>query len=247
MSDNMTPTTWAAQELALLGDTPSTNDMTAMEAWEAGEGGAGPEWDPNGDNLASFNPLDSTQAWPEPNPDSTDTNPPGQPAIQAYNSWQEGLAATAGTLEQDQKGYAQIRADLASNADPAQTYADIDASAWGTHDLSTSDSPSAGSAGSSGSSGSGTGLSGPSGAAGDVLSFLGLGSTGTDVAKVGLWLVLAAGAVGLLVLGVKKGTDNSTTLENVKTKATSAIPAGGAGSSGGAGLGIGDVAEVAAA
>jgi hypothetical protein len=124
-----------------------------------------------------------------------------------------GQIAADAQRPQDKAGYAaQVDKDLATTSG---IYGDDGLSAAGS-------SSSSGSSGSAGSSGSGTGLSsGSSGVEGDVLSFLGLGSTGTDIAKVGLWLVLAAGAVGLLVLGVKQATSSSQTVQEAKGAATS--------------------------
>jgi hypothetical protein len=213
---SVTPESWAPEFLALMGDNPSANSETAVEAWEGGEGGAGPQWG-NPKNLASYNPLNST--LPAPAGDSYDTNPPGQPAIQAYSSWQEGLQTTASTLKEDQPGYAQIRADLATGADPAQTYQDIDKSAWGTHDLGTGSQPESANAATSPASAQTTSFI--SSAGNDVLSLLGLSSAGNDIAKVGLWLVLAGGAVVLAVLGAKQLTSSSQTLQEVKSMSPS--------------------------
>lgn len=220
--------TWADDVLTLLGDQITPDAQASLEGWYTGEGGAGPEWDPGGDNIASYNPLNSTLKAA-----GSQNTPGNNPPVQAYTNWDEGIVADVATLEENKPGYAAIRSDLASGASVQQTYADIDASAWGTHDLPTSDVPSPAdgstptSPGGDVSAAQNDVLSGAASSAGsDVLSALGLSSTGSDIAKVG---VLIAGVVvgGLLIAaGAYKAISGTKAGQAVESDAKSAAQTG---------------------
>jgi hypothetical protein len=224
MSDTMTQESWAAQFLTDLGDNPSQNAEIAVEVWESGEGGAGPQWDPSGNNIASFNPINTTLK----EPGSVDT-PGNNPPVQAYTSWEQGLDASVATLEESHPGYAAIRNDLATGASVSQTNADIDASKWGTHDLPTTSvsvpdpstgettggEPLVGQAQSAVSS-AGSALSNPGGT---VLSLLGLSSTGNDIAKVGVLLVGVVVGGGLILVGAYKAISGTKAGQDLQSAA----------------------------
>ena len=124
------PTDFANQLLGALGFPDTKSNVSNIVAWEQHEGGAGPEW--GGNNLASFNPLNTTQGAPGSKGDA-----PGD-SIQAYPNWQTGLDATVQTLQENETGYSQILHDLSVSA-PWTTFAsDVDASAWGTKGLNPS-------------------------------------------------------------------------------------------------------------
>jgi hypothetical protein len=220
MSDTMTPQSWADEFLTELGDNVNPTNEEAVEGWEAGEGGAGPEWGTN--NLASFNPINSTLAEPGSVKVNSDD-------VQAYTSWEQGLDASVATLEESQTGYATIRNDLANGASVDQTNADIDASKWGTHDLPTGGAtstttsapwwkrildPGAVAAGEPGAILTTPGVGGdpstPGGAivdssgATNVLSLLGLSGTESDIAKIGVLIAGVVAGGGLIVLGAFK-------------------------------------------
>ncbi len=206
---------FADDVLTQLGDQITPDATQSLIGWYGGEGGAGPQWDPGGNNIADYNPLNTTLKEPH----SRDT-PGNNPPVQAYTSWQQGVDATVATLEENKPGYAKIRSDLSTPASVQQTYNDIDASSWGTHDLATSGvtSPAGGTSGASvlGSAASGAGN--------DVLSTLGLGSTGSEIAKVG---VLIAGVLvggGLILAGAYKAISGTKPGRDVTDDARSAAP-----------------------
>ena len=116
-----TPILFAEQLLQMMGWPQTKSNIDAMVAWEAAEGGA---WD----NSARYNPLNTTQ--PEPGATSAGTS---QSSIRAYNSWAQGLQATAATLRQNQTGYAGIRQAFASGNAASTLPAALNASAWGTN------------------------------------------------------------------------------------------------------------------
>ena len=118
-----TPTSWAESFLTKSKLPTTKNNVKALTDWWAAEGGAGPEWGTN--NLASYNPLNTTLPEPGSQPINSDK-------VQAYTSWSQGIQATQQTLDEPGHGYSAIRKDLAANAPPGQTEQAIVASQWGT-------------------------------------------------------------------------------------------------------------------
>ncbi|MDA8395944.1 MAG: hypothetical protein M0T72_12065 [Candidatus Dormibacteraeota bacterium] len=116
-----TPLLFATSLLSVMRWPLSQSNIAAMVAWEAAEGG-------NWHNSARYNPLNTTE--PEPGATSAGTS---QSSIRAYVSWAQGLAATAATLSQNQRGYAGIRQAFASGNASATLPAALNASAWGTN------------------------------------------------------------------------------------------------------------------
>ena len=116
-----TPLLFATSLLTAMGWPLTQSNIAAMVAWEAAEGG-------NWHNSARYNPLNTTE--PEPGATSAGTS---QSSIRAYVSWAQGLAATAATLSQNQRGYAGIRQSFASGNASATLPAALNASAWGTN------------------------------------------------------------------------------------------------------------------
>ena len=100
--------------------------IAAMVTWFAREGGAGPQWGIPG-NINNYNPLGTTLKLPG-SVDEPGNNPP----TQSYISWAQGIQATTLTLQENQRGYAGIRAVLAAGGDCLQLSAAVAASAWGT-------------------------------------------------------------------------------------------------------------------
>lgn len=125
MSD-YTQSSWATAVLTDLGDTPNSNNIADLELWEASEGGAGPEWGTN--NKASYNPLNTTET--EPGSISINSDD-----VQAFTNWDQGLAATVQTLQQNQKGYSQIEGALQQGLPPGEFAPIVQNSAWGTKNI----------------------------------------------------------------------------------------------------------------
>ncbi len=116
-----TPLLFATSLLQAMGWPLTQSNVNALVAWEAAEGG-------NWENSARYNPLNTTE--PEPGATSAGTQ---QRSIRSYVSWAQGLAATAATLAQNQRGYAGIRQAFASGNASAALPAALNASAWGTN------------------------------------------------------------------------------------------------------------------
>lgn len=93
-----TPTEWAQALLAQLGDPQTPSNIEFLVSWAAMEGG-------NWHNTASYNPLNTTLRLTG----STSMNSVG---VQAFTSWQQGIAATIDTLG----SYPQIMAALQSGS-----------------------------------------------------------------------------------------------------------------------------------
>lgn len=111
-----------AQSLLQMMDWPQTpSNLDAMVAWEAAEGGA---WH----NTAAYNPLNTTYFVPGSRSAGT-----GQASVKAYNSWAQGLQATAATLSLNEPGYAGIRQAFASGQAGNYLPAALNNSAWGTN------------------------------------------------------------------------------------------------------------------
>jgi hypothetical protein len=110
------PASWAQALLGYLGLPRTSQNLTAIMAWELAEGG-------NWFNSARYNPLDTTM----PEPGATDMNSVG---VKAYTSWAEGFTATVATLRNGL--YGPILAAL-QKGDSALAVAEaVAASPWGT-------------------------------------------------------------------------------------------------------------------
>jgi peptidoglycan hydrolase CwlO-like protein len=110
------PTSWAQALLGYLGLPRTSQNLTAITAWELAEGG-------NWFNSARYNPLDTTM----PEPGAIAMNSVG---VQAYTSWAEGFTATVATLRNGL--YGPILAAL-HKGDSALAVAEaVAASPWGT-------------------------------------------------------------------------------------------------------------------
>ena len=136
-----TPTTFAEALLQAIGAPLSESNISSLKDWEAAEGGA---WE----NTAAYNPMNTTLQ----EPGSHVMGGGNTAGVQAYPSWQEGLAATESTLSEHQ--YAAIVNALKQSAPEAQVSADVGASPWGTPSWMPGASPNYA------PSGSGSGLSG---------------------------------------------------------------------------------------
>ena len=120
LSNSYTPFSWAKALLEQLGMPLTSQNVTAITAWELAEGG---HWH----NSAHYNPLDTTM----PEPGATSMNSVG---VKAYVSWAQGFAATIATLRNGY--YGQILAALRAG-DNAYAVADaVAASPWGTGNFS---------------------------------------------------------------------------------------------------------------
>ncbi len=102
--------------------------VAALITWFAAEGGAGPQWG-IADNVADYNPLNTTRVWPGSTP-----TPGNVPPVQAYRSWQDGINATAATI--DQPNMAPIADALRAFCDCTELAAAVAATDWGTGDFS---------------------------------------------------------------------------------------------------------------
>jgi hypothetical protein len=117
-----------AQDILAGLDAPETqNNIETLVGWWEREGGAGPQFGV-ANNIASYNPFNTS--LPEPGSQNTPGNPSAP--IQAYTSWDQGIAATLSTLEEPR--YAAIVSDLKANAPEQDTAAAVGASPWGTPD-----------------------------------------------------------------------------------------------------------------
>lgn len=97
-----TPNSWAIAQLQYMGLPATPANIQFLVSWAAMEGG-------NWNNTAHYNPLNTTLRYGA----SSSMNSVG---VQSFASWQDGLAATAQTLN----GYPQIMAALRSgNAEAA--------------------------------------------------------------------------------------------------------------------------------
>ena len=103
-----TPLEFAKALLSAGGWPQSDNNLKAVVAWEALEGG---HWY----NTAFFNPMNTMQTMPG----SHSFNNKPDPQVQSYPDWDTGLAATLKTL---QNGLYNDAIDaLAASADPVVT------------------------------------------------------------------------------------------------------------------------------
>lgn len=114
----MTPSEFAEALLHRLGLPASRNNVDALVAFQRVEGG-------HQANSASFNPMNTML----PMPGSRSFN--GKPGmqVQAYQSWDQGLEATARTMEQKNMSVIFDALKRSSNADA--TLKAISKSPWG--------------------------------------------------------------------------------------------------------------------
>lgn len=118
-----TPTDFAHALLQYMGLPDTSQNVEALVAWAAAEGG-------NWNNTASFNPFNTTLGMP-----GSRVMAGGNTAgVQAYTSWQQGLAATAQTLQGG--AYRGIIAALRQGNDPGAVANAVVNSPWGTHTIS---------------------------------------------------------------------------------------------------------------
>jgi peptidoglycan hydrolase CwlO-like protein len=110
------PLSWAHALLGYLGVPVTSQNLTAITAWELAEGG---HWF----NSARYNPLDTTM----PEPGASVMNSVG---VKAYTSWAEGFTATVATLRNGL--YGPILAALEKGDDALAVAAAVAASPWGT-------------------------------------------------------------------------------------------------------------------
>lgn len=120
MTSDYTPTTFAQALLATIGEPVTDANVQVVTAWESAEGG-------NWHNTAHFNPLNTTLV----EPGSYTVNDAG---VRAYSSWDQGLQATASTLQEG--AYQGIRDALAGGQDAQGVANAILQSPWGTQSLS---------------------------------------------------------------------------------------------------------------
>jgi len=120
-----TPRQFAQALLVALGMPVSDNNVQALVAAQAIEGGFM-------HNAALFNPLNTGQPMPGSHIAIHLTPTFG---IQAFVNWEQGLAATVKTLTNGH--YAGILAELAASADPDTTLHAMSVSPWGWYDPSS--------------------------------------------------------------------------------------------------------------
>ncbi len=172
-----TPTSFAQALLTALGSPVTDDNVQAVTAWEAAEGG-------NWHNTAHYNPLNTTL----PEPGSTTVNSAG---VRSYTSWGQGLQATVSTLQEG--AYASIRDALSTGTDPQAVAQAIVSSPWGTKSIPLG-------------SGTVSGGSGGSGGAQDASSGTSAASLTSNLTGVVLTAVFVLGGVALIVAGVGKAT-----------------------------------------
>lgn len=117
----VTPRMFARALLEALDLPVTSNNVAAVIAWQAFEGG---HWR----NAAAYNPLNTTRQHGNSRPWG------GKIPIQVFTTWDEGLEATALTL--GQQNMTSIRVRLGMDADPAVTLQAIKENpSWGTFNL----------------------------------------------------------------------------------------------------------------
>ncbi len=205
----LSPAQVAAEVLAGLGASSAPpSSVAALEAWQAVEGGAGPQYgDPA--NTAAYNPYNTTLRVPGSK--TVSGGPAAKAGVQAYSSWQQGIAATVATLSEP--AYAGVVSDLVSGAPTAVTEEAIVSSPWGTKNIgglsSAGQSPLSANAATSPAS-SASAASPSSANTGSLMNQVGgasagvLGSVFGPTLEVLVSVVLVAGALALLVLGVSR-------------------------------------------
>lgn len=110
----VTPLDFAKALTGALGVPASANNLAALVAWQAQEGGN------YVNTLIEHNPMNTFM------PGFGGTLIPG--VAMSYPTWSQGLAATVATLKGT--AYAGVRAALAQSADPAVTLAAANDSPW---------------------------------------------------------------------------------------------------------------------
>lgn len=115
----MTPTDFAKALLRRLGLPVTDNNVAALVAFQAQEGG-------HMHNAAAFNPMNTT--WKMPG-SSTGSGLAKNIGVQAYASWDQGIEATAKTLSNGL--YNDILNSLRRSASPDETLRAVGASKWG--------------------------------------------------------------------------------------------------------------------
>lgn len=105
---------WARRLLKEIGAPATRHNRYALVAWESAEG-----------TTARFNPLATTRLMPG----STDFN---STHVKNYATVEDGVKATALTLEEAGHNYEPILKHLRENAPAAKTLEAVAASAWGT-------------------------------------------------------------------------------------------------------------------
>ena len=109
---------WATDFLKGMGAPATSANIKAMTTWMAYEGG---QWK----NSAHYNPLNTTLGASG----ATDMNSAG---VKSYTSYSQGLQSNISTLQENQQGYAAIRAALLKGNDTAGVLGAVNHSAWGT-------------------------------------------------------------------------------------------------------------------
>lgn len=179
-----TPTSWAQALLQRLGMPVTSSNTQALVSWEAAEGG-------NWHNPDRYNPLDTTQS----EPGATSTNSAG---VKAYTSWDQGLQATATTLQNGM--YGSILAALKSGTSASDVVNAVIGSPWGTKTISLAGSTYTGG---SAPAAAGTAVQADSSSGSDPF---GINALGTSLRKTAISGVFVVGAVGLVVVGLLRGT-----------------------------------------
>lgn len=113
---------WIADVLTGVGAPNCDNNRTAMTAWQRAEGGYT-------NNTATYNWLNTTEV----NIAGHTNNPINSYNVQAYETYEIGIAATVKTLTNGK--YDAILGALRSCADPCTTAEAIVSSPWGTSSL----------------------------------------------------------------------------------------------------------------
>jgi hypothetical protein len=116
LREPVTPDSWAQALLGQLGIAATSEDVRAIVAWERAEGG---HWS----NSARFNPLNTTQQEPG-------SAPMNSVGVQAYTSWDQGLAATVQTLKNGR--YEGVLVALRQGQCAPCVASAVGASPWGT-------------------------------------------------------------------------------------------------------------------
>jgi hypothetical protein len=107
---------WAQDQLHQIGKPVDVNNLVTLVAWATAEGGGF-------GNVASFDPLNSTQPY-------NGSHAINSVGVQAYESYTDGLVATAKTLTNG--FYPAILAGLASSSTPETMANVIGSEPWGT-------------------------------------------------------------------------------------------------------------------
>lgn len=120
----MTPGNFAEALLSRLGLPASENNVQALVAIQAVEGGH--------NNGALYNPMNTGQPMPSSHVWHV-LNPTTGFGVQAYSSWDEGLEATARTFLNPKFDYSGVLRSFAENAAPDATITAFANSPWGWH------------------------------------------------------------------------------------------------------------------